>query len=308
MISHHKYTLAGCMAILLWSTIVGLIRNVTEQLGPIGGAAMIYTVSSVLLIVFVGAPKLKSFSAKYLILGGSLFVSYEICLSLALGMANDRIQAVEMGVINYLWPCLTVLLAVLVSNKPVNKLLYPALALSFVGVAWTVSGDQGLSVAQLMANVQTNPISYTLALTGAFLWAVYCNITRRLADGKNAITWFFIATAMVLWVKYCFSSEPPMVWSVGVGIDLLLVAIAMGGGYALWNIGIIGGNMIFLATMSYFTPVFSTFLSAMILDIELTTSFWQGVIMVTVASLLCWWLTRDKPQSSPDTELAEERV
>ncbi|UTV28792.1 aromatic amino acid DMT transporter YddG [Photobacterium atrarenae] len=300
MFGDHKYTLAGCVAILLWSTIVGLIRNVTEQLGPIGGAAMIYSVSSVLLVLFVGAPKLKSFSTKYLLLGGFLFVSYEICLSLALGMANDRVQAVEMGVINYLWPCLTVLLAVLVSNKPVNKLLYPALALSFVGVAWTVSGDQGLSAAQLMANVQTNPISYTLALTGAFLWAVYCNITRRLADGKNAITWFFIATALALWVKYAFSSEPPMVLNAGVSVDLLLVALAMGGGYALWNIGIIGGNMIFLATLSYFTPVFSTFLSAMILDIELTTSFWQGVIMVTVASLLCWWLTREKPQQAPE--------
>jgi len=33
----------------------------------------------------------------------------------------------------------------------------------------------------------------------------------------------------------------------------------------------------------------------MILDIELTTKFWEGVVMVTVASLICWWLTREKP-------------
>lgn len=292
MLGTHKYTLAGCLAILMWSTIVAFIRNVAEQLGPVGGAAMIYTVSTVLLAIFIGLPRPGRFSPKYLLVGGALFVSYEMCLALALGMANDRHQTVEMGVINYLWPCLTVLLAVMVSKKRVSLLLYPALALAFLGVAWTVSGDEGLSLSQIAANVATNPVSYTLAFVGAFIWAVYCNVTKRLANGENAITWFFMATALALWAKYFMSDEPAMVWSMGAVTDLLFAAVAMGAGYALWNIGIIGGNMVLLATLSYFTPIFSTFFAAVLLDIELTTAFWQGVVMVTLASLACWWLTR----------------
>lgn len=292
MLGTHKYTLAGCLAILMWSTIVAFIRNVAEQLGPVGGAAMIYTVSTVLLAIFIGLPRPGRFSQKYLLVGGALFVSYEMCLALALGMANDRHQTVEMGVINYLWPCLTVLLAVMVSKKRVSLLLYPALALAFLGVAWTVSGDEGLSLNQIAANVATNPVSYTLAFVGAFIWAVYCNVTKRLANGENAITWFFMATALALWAKYFMSDEPAMVWSMGAVTDLLFAAVAMGAGYALWNIGIIGGNMVLLATLSYFTPIFSTFFAAVLLDIELTTAFWQGVVMVTLASLACWWLTR----------------
>ncbi|KLV11492.1 drug/metabolite DMT transporter permease [Photobacterium ganghwense] len=292
MLGTHKYTLAGCLAILMWSTIVAFIRNVAEQLGPVGGAAMIYTVSTALLAIFIGLPRPGRFSPKYLLVGGALFVSYEMCLALALGMANDRHQTVEMGVINYLWPCLTVLLAVMVSKKRVSLLLYPALALAFLGVAWTVSGDEGLSLSQIAANVATNPVSYTLAFVGAFIWAVYCNVTKRLANGENAITWFFMATALALWAKYFMSDEPAMVWSMGAVTDLLFAAVAMGAGYALWNIGIIGGNMMLLATLSYFTPIFSTFFAAVLLDIELTTAFWQGVIMVTLASLACWWLTR----------------
>ncbi|MDO6499014.1 aromatic amino acid DMT transporter YddG [Photobacterium sanguinicancri] len=288
----HKYTLAGCMAILLWSTNVAFIRNVTEQLGPIGGAAMIYTVSATLLAIFIGLPNLKRFSIKYLVLGGALFVSYEMCLALALGMANDRHQAVEMGVINYLWPSLTVLLAVLASKKSVNPALYPAMALSFFGVAWTVSGEDGLSITQLTTNIASNPISYCLAFVGAFLWATYCNLTKRLAKGENAITWFFIGTAIALWIKYAFSNEPALTFSIDASIDLVLAATAMGAGYALWNIAIINGNMVMLATMSYFTPIFSTFFSAMLLDLELTATFWQGVVMVTIASLSCWVLTR----------------
>lgn len=294
MNTSYKYTIAGCSAILLWSLIVGLIRNVTEQLGPIGGAAMIYSVSSIFLVLVIGAPRLTLFSPKYLLIGGGMFVSYEMCLSLALGMAHSRTQAVEMSIINYLWPSLTVLFAVVASRKPVNKILYPAIALSFFGVAWTLSGDGGLSISKLLANAATNPVSYTLAFVGAFIWAAYCNVTKKLANGKNAITWFFIATALSLWIKYLFSDEGNLVFTGGVMIDLLLAGIVMGSGYALWNIGIIGGNMVLLATFSYFTPVLSTFFSAWILDIELTVQFWQGVTMVTVASLLCWWFTREK--------------
>ncbi|CED57860.1 inner membrane protein [Aliivibrio wodanis] len=289
----YKYTIAGCTAILLWSMIVGLLRNVTEQLGPIGGAAMIYSVGSLFLVIVMGLPKLRIFSLRYLLIGGVLFISYEMCLSLALGMANSRNQAIEMSIINYLWPSLTVLFSVLASNKPVNKIIYPSILLSFFGVAWTLSGDSGLSITQLLNNAESNPVSYSLALIGAFLWAIYCNITKKLANGKNAITWFFIGTAIALWCKYTISNESAIVMTSNATIDLLLAGIIMGSGYALWNIGIIGGNMVLLATFSYFTPVLSTFFSAWILDIELTNQFWQGVMMVTIASLLCWWFTKE---------------
>ncbi len=293
-ISASRATLAGCIAIVLWSATVGLLRNMAELLGPVGGAAMVYSMAALFLLVLVGAPRLGAFSRRYLLAGGALFVSYEICLALALGLANDRVQAIELGVINYLWPSLTVLVAVLLSPTPFSKWLYPALGLSFFGVAWTVSGDQGLSLAVLAANLASNPLAYTLALAGAVIWAFYCNITPRMAGGKNAITWFFMATAASLWVLYGFSDEPAMTFTTGVWLELAVTGLAMGAAYALWNQGIMGGNMVLLATLSYFTPVLSTLLSAQILDTELTTAFWQGVAMVTLASLACWWLTRTK--------------
>ena len=37
-------TLIGLIAIVLWSAIVGLIRSVSDHLGPTGGAAMLYSV------------------------------------------------------------------------------------------------------------------------------------------------------------------------------------------------------------------------------------------------------------------------
>ncbi len=113
---------------------MGIARNVTELLGPVGGAAMIYSVAAIFLVSVMGLPKVKHYSKTYVLIGGSLFVAYEICLALALGMANTRHQAVEMLVINYLWPALTVLMAVVLSAKKTNWLVYQVLHWPFLGL------------------------------------------------------------------------------------------------------------------------------------------------------------------------------
>ncbi|MEZ9833605.1 aromatic amino acid DMT transporter YddG [Vibrio breoganii] len=291
-LNKHKYTLYGIAAILLWSSVIGVARKVAEQLGPIGGAASIYTVATIFLMFVVGSPKLKTLSKRYVIVAGGLFAAYEVCLSLAIGMANDRQQALDMAVINYLWPALTVLIAVISSSKKTSLWVYPSVVLAFIGVAWAITGDQSLSVSQLTENVQSNPATYAMAFIGAFLWAIYCNITKRLSNGKNAITLFFAMTAVVLWIHYGLSSEPAISLNLESSFYLLLAAVIMASGYGLWNSGIMKGNMLLLATLSYFTPIFSTLFSSIILGVALSGSFWQGVAMVVVGSLVCWRVTK----------------
>ncbi len=293
-----RFTLYGCIAILSWSCLLGIARLVTESLGPVGGAAMLYSLSSIFLLIVVGIPKLSYFSSKYLIVGGAMFVCYELFLALALGYSNSRAQAIEVSIVNYLWPALTVLFAVLGSNKKPSWLLYPAVTLAFIGVAWTVSGDNGLSPTQIISNVSSNPLVYFMAFTGAVIWAVYCNLTQRQQSKHNAITLFFIATAVSLWVKYAFADEPTMTFSWSALGYLFASAALMAGGYGLWNIAIVGGNMVFLATLSYFTPIFSALFSSLILGVTLSNSFWQGVVMVTVGSLLCWLVTKEKREAA----------
>ncbi|EGQ9393625.1 drug/metabolite DMT transporter permease [Vibrio cholerae] len=294
----HKHTLYGVAAILLWGSLMALTRRVAEEFSPIGGAALIYTVSTLFLLFAMGMPRLKAGSSRYILIGGALFVSYEICLALALGMASDRLQAIEMSVINYLWPALTVLIAVLLSQRAVSFWVYPSVGLAFAGVAWTIVAEQGISLADFSARIATNPAVYAMALTGAFIWAIYCNVTQRLARGQNAIVLFFAATAATLWLQYALSNEPALSFTGSSMVTLLLTGIVMGSGYALWNVAILRGNMLLLATLSYFTPVISTLFSSLILGVVLGLSFWQGVIMVTFGSLICWWVTRESSSST----------
>ena len=227
-----RATLIGLMAIILWSTMVGLIRGVSEGLGPVGGAAMIYTLSGLLLLVTVGFPDIRRFPRRYLVAGSVLFVCYEICLALSLGYATTRHQAIEAGMVNYLWPGLTILFAILFNGQRTNGWIIPGLLLCIIGVGWVLGGDNGFSIDDIISNVVSSPLSYILAFCGAIIWAAYCTVTRKYAEGNNGITLFILLTAVTLWLKYVLSEQPPMLFSWPVTLRLGLVALALGFGYA----------------------------------------------------------------------------
>ncbi|EBY1251063.1 drug/metabolite DMT transporter permease [Salmonella enterica subsp. enterica serovar Stanley] len=237
-----KATLIGLVAIVLWSTMVGLIRGVSEGLGPVGGAAMIYSLSGLLLIFTVGLPDIRRFPGRYLIAGSVLFVSYEICLALSLGYAATRHQAIEVGMVNYLWPSLTILFAILFNGQKTNWLIVPGLLIALTGVCWVLGGENGLNPGEIISNVATSPLSYLLAFLGAFIWATYCTVTNKYARGFNGITVFVLLTAVALWFHYFLTPQPAMIFSLPVIAKLFTAALTLGFAYAAWNVGILHGN------------------------------------------------------------------
>lgn len=290
--SQKKATLIGLIAIVLWSAIVGLIKSVSEGFGAVGGAALIYSCSAVLLLFTVGFPKIRTFPRRYLIVGSVLFVLYELCLSLSLGFTHNSRQAIEVGMVNYLWPSMTIVLAIIVNRQKTSPLIIPGLLLAVAGICRVLGGEAAFSVSKISKNIMDNPLSYGLAFSGAVIWAIYCVVTKKIANGSNGITLFFILTAMTLWVKFLLSPQPVFAVSPQVLINLALAAMAMGFGYAAWNVGILHGNVNLLAAASYFIPIISSVLAAFILSSHLTISFWQGTAMVSLGSLICWWSTR----------------
>lgn len=103
---------------------------------------------------------------------------------------------------------------------------------------------------------------------------------------------FFLLTAIGLWILFAF--EPNKQFNISWhSITLLLVAsLATGGANALWTLAVIRGNVALLGTLSYFTPVISTAFSSILLSTALTLGFWQGVVMVTLGSIICFLATR----------------
>lgn len=300
-----KATLIGLIAIVLWSAIVGLIKSVSEGFGPIGGAALIYSCSAALLLFTVGFPALRTFPRRYLVIGSILFVCYELCLSLSLGFTHNGRQAIEVGMVNYLWPSMTIVLAVIVNRQKTSPLIIPGVILAVAGIGRVLGGEQAFSLSGIGNNIMDNPLSYGLAFSGAVIWAIYCIVTKKIANGSNGITLFFMLTALTLWIKFMVSPQPAFAVSPQVLINLALAAMAMGFGYAAWNVGILHGNVTLLAAASYFIPIISSMLAAFILSSHLTLTFWQGTAMVSLGSLICWWSTRSPESKKVTREVSE---
>ncbi|MBZ4035427.1 aromatic amino acid DMT transporter YddG [Flavobacterium sp. 17A] len=293
MTTSSKATLIGFGAVILWSSIVGLIKEVTHSFGPLFGSALMYSIAFLFLLSTIGWVPLRKFPRKYLIWGGLLMVSYELCLSLSIAYSQNSKQAIEIGMVNYLWPSFTLVSTILFTDRKSSWLIFPGIALSMLGIVWVLGGDAGFNPAQMLHNISINPLSYGLAFLGACLWSAYCVATIKISKGTNGITFFFMLTAVILWIKYLLTGENtiPLV-SVSSVLYLILVAAAMGFGYAAWNIGIIKGNVTILTGASYLIPIFSSALSSALLATALGFSFWQGSSMVCAGSILCWLSTK----------------
>jgi drug/metabolite transporter (DMT)-like permease len=296
--SVRRATLIGLVAVLCWSSTVGLIRSVSEALGALGGAAMLYSVSAVLLFAVQGVPRmaqLRSVSKVYLLGCGALFALYEVCLSVAIGLAQDRAQSMELGMINYLWPCLTIVLAVLCRQQRARWWLWPGVALCIWGLVCVLGGDGDPAMPwwqALAAHMYSNPLAYALAFAAALLWPVYSVLSRMHGGGFNGVGLFVLLTAVVLWAQWLAVDTVPMRWSWGVALEVLAIGAGTAIGYSCWEHGIQRGNLAVMAAGSYFAPVLSALWASIWLAVQPGWPFWQGVALVPLGSLLCWHATQ----------------
>ena len=283
-----KATLIGLTAILLWSFMIGLIRSVSNALGPIGGAATIYTISTLIVFASSGLPKVKKLPRNYLYLAGSFFVLYEILLSLSLGFAKNDRQSIDVAMLNYLWPSITIFFCWIFTKQRNNILIFPGIIIAFLGVCKVLGGENGLDLDEIIFNIKDNPLSYSMAFAASLIWAAYCIATIKYSEGQSGVSLFLMVTAIVLWIKFALGDNPPMHIDLRVAIMVLVASFAVGYGYYAWSIGIVHGNMTVLVAASYFMPVIASASAAVLLGVPLLGVFWQGAFMVCIGSILCW--------------------
>lgn len=287
--SKNLATLIGLSAIIMWASMVGLVKYMSAAIGPAMGITLIYTFSALIVLAIFRFPNLKLISKKYLVLATTLFIVYELCFSFAIAYSKTSQQAIEVSIVNYLWPSLTIVAFVIFKELKFNLLILFGLFISISGIIYIQAGNDSFSVQSVMNNLKDNPLSYLLALSGAIIWAFYCVVTRKMSKGQNPISIFFIGVALTLWLKLGLTDQLVMpALNLSLSLYLLLAAAAVGLGYAAWNIGIIHGNITILVVASYFTPIISSVLAIFVLDTELPVTFWQGTMLVTLGSFICW--------------------
>ena len=284
----HKATLVGLTAPVCWGMSVGLVRTITEQFGLAAGLTILYATTCVFLVMILGLPDLKKYPRKYLCFGIPLANLCSVCFALSLYLSDGGQQTMEVGMVNYLWPCMVVLFAVLFNGQKATWLLVPGVIVSFYGIMLVLGGENGVQIGEILQHVKNNPWSYLLSFLGAVAWGIYSNITRAWSNGQNpTLIVFGIDT-----VLFC------TLWLLGFGslshgsaqgwISIVVGAIAMGGAYAAWSYGVTKGQIAILAIASYFTPVLSCLFATIWIDASLDVHFWKGVAVIVAGSLMCW--------------------
>jgi drug/metabolite transporter (DMT)-like permease len=285
----------GLLAIVLWSATFAFARSLSESVGPLTAAAAVYLVGGLLCLAGLrwsrtSAGHLLSLPRRYLLGCGSLFIVYTVAVYLAVGLARDRSQLLEIALVNYLWPTLTILLSIPLLRQRAGLLLLPGTALALTGVFLVMTQGDRVTWQSCWSHVRGNPAAYGLALVAAVAWALYSNLTRRWSEpgSRGAVALFMPATGLVLLVMRSLATEPAS-WSLQAAGE----ALALGGitalAYALWDASMRKGNLLLVAACSYFTPLLSTLVSCAYLRVTPTSRLWTGCLLIVAGSLATWW-------------------
>lgn len=264
--------LAALLTIAVWSSLA-LLADRIKLVPPLLSAGLALMVGGL-----VGAWQKAAWLAPwrtYALGIGGLF-GYHTLLFAAFGLA----PAVEVNLLQYLWPLLIVLLTPLFSPRhrlDVQHIL--GAVLGCVGAMMILGGAQA-SLSKQYA------LGYFCAIAAAFVWASYSLGCRRIAAFPTAaisacclvagvgsvllhLVWYGPAAAMTL-----TDSDFWMIVVMGVG--------PMGLAFLTWDIALKHGDPRAIGALAYLTPLLSTLLLILVNGhgFSTQTGFAAGAILL----------------------------
>jgi drug/metabolite transporter (DMT)-like permease len=287
-------TILGILAILFWGTTIAFSRSLTEQLGPLTTASWIYMLSGVWGCIYLmnkpgGIKKIFQLPILYLICCGILFIFYMVCLYLAVGLAVSREQVIEVSIINYLWPGLTLIFSLPILHKKGKVILIPGIVIAFAGFYLATVQSGMFSWEVFKGNFQVSYLPYLLAFMAAIIWGLYSNLVRRWAGHTEggAVPLFLLITGLVLiTIRFIFPEES--YWTPHVIVELLYMSIFPTFlAYTFWDRAMRKGNIILVASLSYFTPLLSIIISSFYLQVIIKPTLWIACGLVIAGAVIC---------------------
>lgn len=210
---------------------------------------------------------------------------YTVVIALAFGMADNR-DIGQVGLLNYLWPIWTVLLAsVLLEEKPKTIPTVMGALLGFAGVVMARGTETFMRPPSAL-------LPHSMALGGGFLWALYCVLLKRwrIPEEQGGTAFHFGVCALIAAVLATIRGE----WTGCVFTPEAVFWVLFGGvgpvglGYYWWEIGIKRGNVHLISLMAYFIPIGAAVLIGLFFKESLSWGLIPGAGMIAAGA----WLVR----------------
>ena len=288
-------TVLGLLAVLCWSMSIAFARRVTEDFGIFDGLAISNFAGGALGCVWLASTgrlrRALAMPRAYHLVCGGLMVGYCLCYSMAIGLARDRQTVLEVGIINYLWPGLTMLFAVPILGRHAKPLLLPGILLAFAGAALSIGQGHGFSWDAFGRHLLSCSRAHLLALAGALLWGLYSNFNVRLTVGVagEAMPLHLTAAGLGLFIMRIATGGSATWHPVGTSwIYLAATAIfPVLLGYLFWEVALRRGHLNIVVPASYGIPLLSTVVSVFVLGIQPGPGLWIACMLVIAGALIC---------------------
>ena len=292
-------TLLGFFSVLIWSTVIAFSRSLTESLGTLNTAFFVLFFSGIFIFLLIWFTKkkfpidnLKNLNFSYFIKVGIFFVIYMILFYLAVGEAQTRKEAIIVGIINYLWPGLIFLFAVIIlKNKANYFLLLIGILLCAIGTLIAFFQINQLSFSEFMDLLSINVLPYILIFIASISWAIYSNMTRKFQIETNEIyiaIFFFVSSFGVLLLILIKGQLPYLALnSKNIFEFIYLIIFPSSLAYLFWDISMKSGKKNLVVSFSFFIPLISTLISSYYLNVNIEISFWIAAALIVIGAVLC---------------------
>jgi drug/metabolite transporter (DMT)-like permease len=248
-VKRSQSTLLALAAIVIWSTLA-LAGAGLQNVPPFILLAVAFTVSGLVALVRWQAWRVP---VKVIVVGVAGIFGYHFLYFRAFTHA----PAVEVNLINYLWPLLIVAL---------SPLLLPGYRLSWrhiLGALLGLGGAVLIATGGRFSPQTRYLIGYLLAGATALTWALYSLLTKRLPRfPTETVGVFCLLSGLLAWAGH-FASGGSLVdlgaLTPGAWLALILVGLGpMGAAFYFWDAALKGGDPRTIGSLAYLTPLLST--------------------------------------------------
>jgi drug/metabolite transporter (DMT)-like permease len=245
-------TALALFTIVIWSTLA-LLSAGTARLPPLFAIGVALCIGGL-----VGIVRIREWKVPLLTLAvgvGGIF-GYHALLFAAFRLA----PAVEVNILNYLWPLLIVVLT------PVYLRGYTLSGRNIIGAFLGLCGAiLVVSGGRLAPDFSSLP-GFALAALAAFVWASYSLLSKRLSSFPTGTVGLFCLVsgvlALALWaagsVMTSGSLAMPIVSGKEAAYLVLLGLGPMGGAFYTWDAALKRGDPRTIGALAYLTPLLST--------------------------------------------------
>ncbi len=284
-------TFAGVIACLIWSAAILVMNLLGTAFGSLYAAGLELAIAGVLLAFSAwmrGDLRRIGMHSHLCHLVCGVFWLLNVTLSwIAVALVHSKGELLVTGLLNYLWPSLTLLLAIPILKKQANWWLMPGMAAVIIGIVTgkVATAPEGATQDALM---HLNPWAYSFAVLDAIAWALYSNYSRKLSNpqGASAVPFYMIIGSVLLLTASGLSEESrnPLLFDWAL---LVFWSIAAALAYLFWDIGMRFGNVVTISTTSMLIPLLSTILTAYVSGHPISISLIVAAGLVVVGSRIC---------------------